>query len=734
MKTTIQGPDIVRVISWSRPVCAWAISLMACIAPCLPSQTSVRMWGAQAFDTRAQDLPCTKVVAFGNNTGLLLADGRIYLQGANVSGACYVPQLVAPRSYVDFTAGVGLVDDGSVSQWGAPLLGVPQPPAGMAYTKISWSGTMLLRSDGNLVFCGPNQFGQATLPSLPAGTTIVDFDSNGYTSGVLLSNGNLVVWGRNTYGQCAVPPLPSGVTYTGIKFGPYQTLARRSDGTLVAFGSTNYPAVLAVPPLGPGLTYLLFNCGEAHSVALRSDGVLVAWGDNSFGQCNVPTIPASLTCSQLVCGQLHSAALLSDGRVLTWGSSAQGESGIPALPGGATPVRHIDADAGANGGVFTFSDGTAASWALAPVPQLPGTSYLKTQAGASHNAGLLSNGHLLAWGDNTYLQCTIPILPFSMRYVDFALGGFHTVAIRSDGLAFAVGKNTVGQCNLPPLPSGITYVDVDADGSKTILLRSDGQIVTAGLGWGTQTWQFPPSLPPGITYVSVAVGDQPTAAIRSDGTAVEWSIAQQLGYTTPIPALPAGVSYVELDCGDLHVALRRSDGEIVVCGWVLGGYEFIGAVRPLEPGTSYLSVSAAYDNTMGRVGPTTTYVSYAPGCSGSRPATRLVPRDTPRIGRVHKVTLFDLPVDVAVLAMGLQPMSSLALDSLGMPGCTWRTSPDGVALLVGQGGQAAWNLPIPDVASLVGVHFYNQALVLDPTGNAFGAVVSDAAEGVVGYP
>ncbi|HEX5095889.1 MAG TPA: hypothetical protein VFX21_07750 [Acidimicrobiia bacterium] len=47
--------------------------------------------------------------------------------------------------------------------------------------------------------------------------------------------------------------------------------------------------------------------------------------------------------------------------------------------------------------------------------------------------------------------------------------------------------------------------------------------------------------------------------------------------------------------------------------------------------------------------------------------------------------------------------------------------------------QAVWELPIPEVAVLVGVHFYNQALVLDPGANPFGAVVSDAAEGVVGH-
>lgn len=41
--------------------------------------------------------------------------------------------------------------------------------------------------------------------------------------------------------------------------------------------------------------------------------------------------------------------------------------------------------------------------------------------------------------------------------------------------------------------------------------------------------------------------------------------------------------------------------------------------------------------------------------------------------------------------------------------------------------------PIPFQQSLLGARFYNQVFVFDPAaGNAMGAVVSDAAEGVVG--
>ena len=41
-------------------------------------------------------------------------------------------------------------------------------------------------------------------------------------------------------------------------------------------------------------------------------------------------------------------------------------------------------------------------------------------------------------------------------------------------------------------------------------------------------------------------------------------------------------------------------------------------------------------------------------------------------------------------------------------------------------------MPIPPARSLIGLHFYSQAVVLDPGANAMSLVMSDAAEGVVG--
>ncbi|MEQ1632507.1 MAG: hypothetical protein ABL997_09050, partial [Planctomycetota bacterium] len=196
-------------------------------------------------------------------------------------------------------------------------------------------------------------------------------------------------------------------------------------------------------------------------------------------------------------------------------------------------------------------------------------------------------------------------------------------------------------------------------------------------------------------------------------------------------ALPIGVVYVEISGGEDCIAARRSDGEVVVGGWTSNFREHV--VPALLPGTSYVEVDGGDKSVAARVGPTSTYISFYPGCSGSRPATRLIPADTPRIGNTLEVRLFDLPMDFAFVALGFMRMAPVALDFAGMPGCEAHISLDQITFAAGQSGVATLSVPIPDRRALIGARFYQQAFVLDPAaGNGAGAVVSAAAEAVVG--
>ncbi|MBL8724653.1 MAG: hypothetical protein JNK49_11435 [Planctomycetes bacterium] len=109
-----------------------------------------------------------------------------------------------------------------------------------------------------------------------------------------------------------------------------------------------------------------------------------------------------------------------------------------------------------------------------------------------------------------------------------------------------------------------------------------------------------------------------------------------------------------------------------------------------------------------------------------------MPRDLPFLGKTLEVNLFHLPNDAALVAFGWQRMPPLALGAYGMPGCTWQIQADASVFVAGTQNTATYRLPIPSMAGLIGLRFYNQAAVLDVGANPMGAVVSGACEGVVG--
>ena len=68
----------------------------------------------------------------------------------------------------------------------------------------------------------------------------------------------------------------------------------------------------------------------------------------------------------------------------------------------------------------------------------------------------------------------------------------------------------------------------------------------------------------------------------------------------------------------------------------------------------------------------------------------------------------------------------------GMHLCWLRTSVDDVRLVVGSGGSATVQMPVPALPALLGVQFFQQAMAFDPGANPMGAVVSNSVVGVFG--
>jgi len=740
-------------------VAASVLASSSARAQALPSPNAdhpsyVVQWGAYAYDTRSRERLLKKVVCGWNTTAHLRDDGRLFVQGTSgywgpgFVRVTEVPPLPLSVTYTDVSinenGAMAIRSDGEAIGWG--VLGTtatppiaPPLPVGLAYRRVALSNThgLLLRSDGVVVAFGSNNFGECNVPPLPSGIAVTDIQAGNRRSAILMADGSVRLFGANQYGQSTAPSLPAGVVYIAMAARrTYDTLLLRSDGLIEAFGR-NASGEGNVPPLPQGLWYTHIAAGDTWGTAVRSDGRILVWGAGSggLGINTPPAIPAGRRCVGFDAGQLHGVALLSDGSVESWGHNNFTDHFIPYRSSGHRQTRrHAHVSSGVEHSLFTYSDGSMDAFGLdnggqlGVLPLPPGVRYVRGGAGGVSSLALRSDGQIVGWGYNGFGALNIPPLPPGKTYVDMSVELGHSVLLRSDGNAFGFGVNSAGQCSIPSLPVGITYAKAAVNDSRTLLLRSDGTLANCGLPYfGTM-----PNPPAGTRFVDIAAAWLFAVALASDNSVVVWGSQGGNGWVALQP-LPQGISYVEIYGGYWQAIFRRSDGLIDVMGvdTALGTH-----VPVADLGTSCVQVSGVGVSFAARMGPTCTYVGIASGCAGSLPAARLIPRDTPRIGRTHEVRVWNVPGSAVLMGMGfVLPPVATPLGPVGMPGCNLRIQVDAVALLTGQQNEANFALPIPDLPQLVGVRFYQQALVLDPAaGNALGAVISEAAEGVIGYP
>ncbi|MCR9245386.1 MAG: PKD domain-containing protein [bacterium] len=132
------------------------------------------------------------------------------------------------------------------------------------------------------------------------------------------------------------------------------------------------------------------------------------------------------------------------------------------------------------------------------------------------------------------------------------------------------------------------------------------------------------------------------------------------------------------------------------------------------------------------------YGEFGVGCAGTSNTATLTPSGAPMLGTTLTVTVDNLPLNAAIMMTGFSTTNSalgplpLSTAPFGAPGCELRVSPDTNLFIAGAGNSADWVLPIPNSPALAGVLFYNQAIVVDPTANAAGAVASNAAGCLLG--
>ncbi len=328
---------------------------------------------------------------------------------------------------------------------------------------------------------GQNEFGQlgdgnviqSDVPVPASGLNFVTAVAAGRRHSLaLLSNGTVMAWGEGGSGQLGngeaessnVPVAVQGLSHvTAIAAGANQSLALLSNGTMMAWGG-NESGQLGdgtttesdVPVAVKGLTGVTaIAAGGEHSLALLSDGRVMAWGDNEQGQLgdgntknsDVPVAVSGLkAATAIAAGGEHSLALLSGGTVMAWGADQYGQLGNaiaeePKEKEEEEPKEEPPVEEEARSEVPVAVSGASGVTAIA--------------AGADHSLALLSNGTVMAWGEDASGELgdgkiarshQAPVAVSGLSGVTaIAAGGQHSLALLSNGTVATWGEDKYGE-------------------------------------------------------------------------------------------------------------------------------------------------------------------------------------------------------------------------------------------------------------------------------------------------
>jgi alpha-tubulin suppressor-like RCC1 family protein len=392
-----------------------------------------------------------------------------------------------------------------------------------------------------------------------------------------------------------VAAAPASATSNGAAAWGFNGIGELGDGTFTG-PETCYPgnpgaesACSTTPVQVSGLSEVsAISTGGLHSLALLSNGTVMAWGANEFGQLgdgteipsDVPVPVSGLSgVTAISTGFNHSLALLSNGTVMAWGWNGFGQLGDGTTSSSNVPV----AVSGLSGVVAISASG----------------------GGGEHSLALLSNGTVMAWGDNSNGQ----------------LGAGTTTGLET----CYEGNFSYPSCSRTPVPvSGLSEVSaISAGGLHSLALLNDGTVMAWGfdgygqLGNGKAGSEGQSDVPVAVSGLSevsaISGGDQHSLALLRDGTVMAWGFNNdgQLGIGSPLPTnsdVPLAVSGLSgvtaISGGYIHSLALLSNGTVMAWGGnqsgSLGTGDWRARYAPVAvSGLSEVSaISAGYVNSL----------------------------------------------------------------------------------------------------------------------------------------
>jgi len=191
-------------------------------------------------------------------------------------------------------------------------------------------------------------------------------------------------------------------------------------------------------------------------------------------------------------------------------------------------------------------------------------------------------GRVVAWGDNSGDQCTVPENLYDVVAVDG--GQFHTIALRRDGQVVVWGDNFLGQKDVPS--TSLPIVAIAAGGYHNLAITADGRVIA--WGWnGCGQCDVPETVHGHV--IAVQAGEKHSLALLETGQVVAWG-ENAHGQSTPPQWLSSAKA---IAAGGSHSLAITEDGEVV--GW---GSDAFGQISPPADATNIVAIAAGYAHSV----------------------------------------------------------------------------------------------------------------------------------------
>jgi alpha-tubulin suppressor-like RCC1 family protein len=499
----------------------------------------------QGIGTSGGTVGATAIAAGADHTCALLADGSIQCWGGNSNGQ------IGDGTTTTRSAPVAVPGLGGSNGYTATAIA-----AGRLHTCALLTSAASTRSGATTMVTCWGYNGQGQLGDIDLGTTdsaspvrvsglsgVRGISANGDHTCALLANGTVDCWGDNGDGQ------------TG----------NGSPGNAL----TNAPVAANLATIGPtavsGLSGVRsLSSGYFHNCAVLDNGTAKCWGGDAHGQLgdNAVTIagggaPSTVAnfgsaapnlvanAPEMVSGYMHTCVLGADGSANCWGHNAYDQLGH---------------------GAGSWTDVPAAATMLPVCTGSPSVcrGAISVCGGYFHGCGLLSDGTVWCWGDDSYGQlgngaptaatyATPQQVELGTTAVQIACGAFFTCAVMSDGTIQCWGDNTYGEMGngeastVDAVPqtvqtaagvplTDVTSIAVGGTSYHACALQGGTSIYCWGYAFAAAVGpNYTPSTYPNQTYAvpvgslaggkvakSLAIGALQSCAVAADGTGQCW--------------------------------------------------------------------------------------------------------------------------------------------------------------------------------------------------------------------